>query len=150
MFNFQSILINFFFSFKGTDSHKIIFTAANSQRTDSVTNARNVPIWPNIRLVDGNVVEEGRLQIKYKNRWHSVCTNSRNWTETDIAIVCRQLGFSGGHWLRWFVRNNDTRQFMFENPGCQGHESTIEECSNWNQRRIGSGVCHFHQDIGIK
>lgn len=108
------------------------------------------PLWPNIRLVDGQRVEQGRLQLKYKSHWHSVCTNSRNWTRNDVEVVCHQLGFTGGHWYRWFKRNNDSRQFMLENPGCHGNEPTVQDCQNWSQRRIGSGVCDFHQDIGIR
>ena len=112
--------------------------------------SNNKPVWPNIRLVDGGSINEGRLQINYKGRWHSVCTNSRNWTQIDVRVACGQLGFTGGAWYRWFARNNDTRQFLFESPACRGDERSIENCVNWPSRRVGGGVCDFHQDIGIR
>jgi hypothetical protein len=106
--------------------------------------------WPDIRLVDGDLPSEGRLQINYKGKWHSVCTNSKNWTKTDIETVCRQLGFSGGVWYHWFHKYNDSRQFLYENPNCTGFERSIQDCSNWNSKRIGSGICDYHTDIGIR
>nr|XP_046910459.1 protein bark beetle-like [Dermatophagoides farinae] len=137
----------------GTSTSKIILTISNGATKLPMINAEGIhhqkPLWPNIRLVDGQRVEQGRLQLKYKGHWHSVCTNSRNWTRNDVEVVCHQLGFTGGHWYRWFKRNNDSRQFMLENPGCHGNEPTVQDCQNWSQRRIGSGVCDFHQDIGI-
>ncbi|GBO27216.1 hypothetical protein AVEN_198300-1, partial [Araneus ventricosus] len=33
--------------------------------------------WPDVRLVDGHSVLEGRLQMFYKEQWRSVCTNSK-------------------------------------------------------------------------
>ena len=106
--------------------------------------------WPNVRLVDGFKPSEGRLQINYRNKWQSVCTNSKNWTEIDTTTVCRQLGFNKGYWYQWFSRNNESHQFMFEAPGCLGNEPSINDCSNWNKRAVGSGICDYHMDIGIR
>lgn len=105
---------------------------------------------PNVRLVDGLKPSEGRLQINYHNKWQSVCTNSKNWTEIDTTTVCRQLGFNKGHWYQWFSRNNESNQFMLEQPNCLGNEASINECLNWNKRAVGSGICDYHMDIGIR
>lgn len=106
--------------------------------------------WPDVRLVDGDSPSEGRLQINYKGKWHSVCTNSKNWTQTDIKVVCNQLGFSEGQWYHWFHKYNDSRQFLYENPNCNGVERSVQDCPNWNERRVGSGICDYHTDIGIR
>ena len=34
----------------------------------------------------------GRVEICWNNTWGAVC--DRNWTDSDTAVVCKQLGFS--------------------------------------------------------
>ena len=75
-----------------------------------------------IRLVDGPSVNEGIVQLLEGDYWRTVCTNSRNWTVSDMNVACRQLGFTGGEWYHWYPHLNDTRQIMFQDPG-------IIECS---------------------
>ncbi|GIY99712.1 SRCR domain-containing protein [Caerostris extrusa] len=55
-------------------------------------------------------------------------------------MMCRQLGFSGGHLYHWFPRNNDSSQLMYEEPHCTG-SAFLTDCPNWNSRQLGSGVC---------
>lgn len=125
---------------QGTNEDKILFTIAPN--SNAITNFQqagspgsinksayfnNQPLissttnWPNARLVDGHKPSEGRLQIYYRNKWQSVCTSSKNWTEIDTTTVCRQLGFNKGYWYQWFSRNNESHQFMLEAPGCLGN-----------------------------
>ena len=44
-----------------------------------------------VRLVGGNSVSEGRVEICYNGVWGSVC--NAGWSNGDAAVVCRQLGF---------------------------------------------------------
>lgn len=106
--------------------------------------------WNQVRLVDGTSILEGRLQIFYKEKWRSVCTNSKNWTEVDLRVICKQLGFSGGTIYHWFQRHKEDSQLMYQNPSCTGRELSITECLNWDKRQLGNGVCDFHFDIGIQ
>ena len=46
-----------------------------------------------VRLVGGNSVNEGRVEICYNGVWGSVCNDG--WDNSEAAIVCRQLGFPG-------------------------------------------------------
>lgn len=57
------------------------------------------------------------FQILELGRWRSVCTNSRNWTQADMEVACRQLGFTGGEWYFWYLHLNDTVQMLYEEPG---------------------------------
>lgn len=60
---------------QGTPEQKIIFTA----QTNAAHNEVNVPEPRDYgaRLVDGPSPLAGRLQMLYKDKWRSVCTNSR-------------------------------------------------------------------------
>ena len=45
-----------------------------------------------LKLVGGNIANEGRVEICVNNLWGTVCDNS--WESNDAAVVCRQLGYS--------------------------------------------------------
>lgn len=109
------------------------------------------PTQPNrtIRLVDGPTVNEGIIQILDQGWWRSVCTNSKNWTAIDMGVACKQLGFQGGEWYHWYPHLNQTRQILFEEPGCDGFEDRIEDC-RFERRKFGSGVCDLHPNLGLR
>lgn len=44
-----------------------------------------------IRLRSGAQMSEGRVEIKYKQSWGTVCDD--HWTLKEAHIVCRSLGF---------------------------------------------------------
>ncbi|XP_017468955.1 PREDICTED: protein bark beetle isoform X2 [Rhagoletis zephyria] len=102
------------------------------------------------RLVDGPTPLEGRLQLYHKGAWRDVCTNSRNWTLVDYAVACRQMGFTGGRFWNWVERTPGYHpRLLFEQPRCKGGESTLLSCA-WATRQLGSGVCDYHNDIGVQ
>jgi len=45
-----------------------------------------------LRLMGGNIVNEGRVEMCINNLWGTVCDDS--WGITDATVVCQQLGFS--------------------------------------------------------
>ena len=45
-----------------------------------------------VRLIGGNLINEGRVEICLSNVWGTVCDNG--WNTTDAAVVCGQLGYS--------------------------------------------------------
>ncbi|KAF7287908.1 hypothetical protein GWI33_000255 [Rhynchophorus ferrugineus] len=127
---------------QGTEDENIIFTTSDEQ-TKTI-------MFPDIRLVDGPTIIAGRLQVKVNEKWRSVCTNSRNWTRADMETACRQMGFQGGEFFQWFNREMPVRsRLLFEEPRCSGTETSLLECQ-WDKREMGSGVCDYHPDLGVR
>ncbi|CAM1311440.1 Uncharacterised protein g5687 [Pycnogonum litorale] len=125
----------------GTQRNKIEFTSESGGKWKGIPK--------DIRLVDGPSVLSGKIQLYYKSSWRSVCTNSKNWTDSDMNVACQQLGFSGGHFYRWYERSNDTKQLLYESPNCTSNRKSLFDCQ-WQQRQMGSGVCDDHMDLGIE
>ena len=45
-----------------------------------------------LRLREGNIPNEGRVEICINDVWGTVCDDL--WSSTDATVVCRQLGYS--------------------------------------------------------
>ena len=45
-----------------------------------------------IRLVDGSIEQQGRVEVCIDGIWSSICDDG--WDKTDSFIVCKQLGFA--------------------------------------------------------
>ena len=45
-----------------------------------------------LRLMGGNIPNEGRVEICIDNVWGTVCDDL--WSNNDATVVCRQLGYS--------------------------------------------------------
>ena len=51
-----------------------------------------------LRLAEGTVESEGRVEVCYDNQWGTVC--NIGWDNTDATVVCRQMGFiSSGRFI---------------------------------------------------
>ena len=46
-----------------------------------------------IRLVDGEIEQEGRPEVCVNGKWGSICHNG--WTTSDAYATCLTLGFEG-------------------------------------------------------
>ena len=44
-----------------------------------------------VRLVNGTIPSEGRVELCFEGRWTSVC--DKGWTIADAEVVCAQLGY---------------------------------------------------------
>ena len=98
-----------------------------------------------VRLVGGNSLLEGRVEIFLLGQWGTVCDYS--WDLADATVVCHQLGylraieaprsafFGAGSDPSWYYR-------MY----CTGTERNLTECSKSNYN-FGS-ACPHSRDAG--
>ena len=46
-----------------------------------------------IRLVNGSIDQEGRIEICANGVWGGICS-SYGWDESDAFVICKQLGYA--------------------------------------------------------
>ncbi|KAL7860897.1 hypothetical protein AOLI_G00172460 [Acnodon oligacanthus] len=99
----------------------------------------------NIRLVDGDGVCSGRVEVYYNGQWGTVCDDS--WGDSDAAVVCREMGCGRA------VRATESVHFgqgsdpiLLDDVQCSGSESSITACrhNGW-----GKHNCRHSEDAGV-
>ena len=99
-----------------------------------------------VRLVGGDTLLEGRVEVFLLGQWGTVCDN--NWDLADATVVCHELGyaiaveaprsafFGAGSGPSWYY-----------SVSCVGTETTLNQCSR-SASNIGS-ACSHSNDAGV-
>ena len=109
-----------------------------------------------IRLVDGNVESEGRVEIYHVNvnevgpgEWGTVCDDY--WSLEDAHTACRQLGYSGAtaaHDQAHF--GEGTGRIWLDDLICSGNEERLVDCpQSYKQSFVGVHNCTHEEDAGV-
>ncbi|XP_023930635.1 deleted in malignant brain tumors 1 protein-like [Lingula anatina] len=102
-----------------------------------------------LRLVDGNGYNSGRVEIKFAGVWKRIC--DWGWGSNDAAVVCRQLGYSG--YVRsaagWNPRGSGS--YWLQRVGCMGTESNLTDCTHGGVGAYTSSYCGLdrYDDAGV-
>ncbi|KAI1717620.1 scavenger receptor cysteine-rich domain-containing protein [Ditylenchus destructor] len=108
--------------------------------------------FPDFRLIDGPNVRQGRLQVRFRDRWRSMCTQVTNWTSIDTGVACRSMGYSDGGFWRFYQRNNDTYPFVMPAPKCLKTATNLWQCEGFsdpNRIPLTENLCQGEDDLGI-
>ena len=98
-----------------------------------------------VRLVGGAGVHEGTVQVWVNGEWGTVCDDS--WDDTDAAVVCKQLGFSGGTQHQRAKFGQGSGSIMYDDVHCTGNEANLASCPKG--RGVGSHNCGHSEDAGV-
>ena len=102
--------------------------------------------YGDVRLVNGNSSNEGRVEVYYNRRWQTVCDDS--WNIADAHVVCRQLGYRGAvtaHQSAHFGRG--TGSILLDDLQCNGTESSLLKCRH---RGVNTHNCGHSEDAGVE
>ena len=98
-----------------------------------------------IRLADGAVDYEGRVEVYLNGQWGTVCDDS--FGIEDANVVCRQLGHLSARTVeprRTFGYGGGA--ILLDDVACLGNESRLVDCP----RRASGHNCGHHEDVGVR
>ncbi len=104
-----------------------------------ISHALNAPgVDGDVRLIDGSVASEGRVEIFHDGQWGTVCDDS--WDINDANVVCRQISYSAATtaWQSAHFGQGSGKIFM-DDVECDGNEERLEDCdfSGWCTENCG-------------
>eukprot|EP00118_Oscarella_pearsei_P010004 m.59252 g.59252 ORF g.59252 m.59252 type:complete len:1571 (+) comp34878_c0_seq2:55-4767(+) len=108
------------------------------------TEAPPPPVMGDVRLVDGPLPYEGRVEV-YKGQWGTVCSGG-TWNLTDANVVCRQLGYRRAIAIPNY--GEGTSRILIKQVKCSGREPSILQCQYSNVDFWGSSCTHA-DDAGV-
>ncbi|KAJ8036347.1 Neurotrypsin [Holothuria leucospilota] len=99
-----------------------------------------------LRLVGGNSLYEGRVEVFSRGEWGTICDDS--WDDNDASVVCRALGFTNpATAFDGAFYGEGTGEILLSNIDCDGTERRLEEC---NQKSGFVNNCEHSEDAGVR
>uniref|UniRef100_A0A3B4XTP9 Neurotrypsin n=1 Tax=Seriola lalandi dorsalis TaxID=1841481 RepID=A0A3B4XTP9_SERLL len=99
---------------------------------------------PLVRLVGGSSRKEGRVEVYLHGDWGSICDSG--WNNLNAAVVCRQLGHSGGAVAAGGF-GQGKGPIHLDQVRCTGKEEFLGECPSLGQSVQG---CRRREDAGVR
>ncbi|XP_067433397.1 scavenger receptor cysteine-rich type 1 protein M130-like isoform X4 [Thunnus thynnus] len=86
-----------------------------------------------VRLVNGNSLCSGRLEVKSEQSWSSVC--EADFDQQDAEVVCRELGCGEPSVLQGALYGEVEALMWTKEFQCGGHESALLDCGRSDSAR---------------
>lgn len=124
-----------------------------------------------IRLANGILPSEGRVEICFNDTWGSVCTRYTTFGVEEAAVVCRQLGLipygnlphhnchQKAYHLIYFLNNYaeatpiygsyfgvSNHKPLLEVLSCSGYENMLLECAVYKDPHLR---CQQYEEVGV-
>ena len=101
-----------------------------------------------VRLVNGTVANEGRVEICFNRRWGTICDDS--WGFEEAEVTCRQLGYTSSlqdsiPFPRAYFGGGLT-SIHLDDMNCFGNESRLNNCRHSG---VGNHNCAHNEDAGV-
>ena len=97
-----------------------------------------------VRLVDGALYSEGRVEVYYNGEWGTVCDNS--WDDSKAKVVCIQLGLGPLSISADF--GPGMGRVLLDSIVCSKSDVMLTSCGHY-----GIGItpnCDHSKDVGVK
>ena len=97
-----------------------------------------------VRLVEGKTPNQGRLEVRHRGQWGTVC----GWVfgTREVEVACRQLGYSGaGFVLPLGVPDpvGDIGPILLDGLSCMGDEWALEMCYHYGWGKLEHDCQHM-------
>ncbi|XP_026161562.1 scavenger receptor cysteine-rich type 1 protein M160-like [Mastacembelus armatus] len=97
-----------------------------------------------VRLVNGTSLCSGRLEVKSKQWWSSVC--EADFDQRDAEVVCRELGCGAPLVLQGALYGEVEAPMWTREFQCGGHESALLDCRSSDSDR---NTCSPGKAVGL-
>ncbi|XP_033729573.1 deleted in malignant brain tumors 1 protein-like [Pecten maximus] len=103
-------------------------------------------ICTNVRIVNGSMPLQGRVEVYKHGEWGTVCNDA--WDDLEARVVCRQLGHEEGTAVdnpgSYYTRG--VLDIGMDDLNCSGAEDALTDCpyGGWKKHN-----CGHHEDAGV-
>ena len=135
---------------EGENVIKVKVTATDDTTTKTYTMTVNRIGAGTLRLVNGPMAYEGRLEIFLNSQWGTICDD--NWSIEDADVACRTLGYANGSVndadrFRQAFFGRGTGPIHLDDLECGGSERNLFDCPHAG---IGVHNCTHDEDVGVR